>query len=439
MTTLADPTSGHPPRSLLANRSYLLVMSGLTAQAFGAGMAAFAVPLLAYAVTGSVWQAGVISAVGHAGALLATLPAGVVADRVDRRRLVVVAATVAALAWASGAVAVLAGTLGAWHLMALLLVSSVAGSFVDPAVAGAFRSVVPQDQLATAYAAAQGRDAAAGLAAGPIGGLLYGIAHAVPLVAGAVGHLMTALCTWLVREPLHADLAEARGTRPLAALREGLRYVWSVPLFRICLGLFAVINVAINALLVAITLDLTAAGTPAAQIGLLSGTAGASMLVGALLAPAVVARVRVGVVTPLSLAMVAVSAVVMAATQDFVVLVVALGLGVLGVPAANAGLAGYVAAITPPQMQGRLSSVLELSGVVALPSAPLVGAGLLASAGLPTTLVVLAGVLGVAVVGVWCARPVRRIGLPASWADDAIEVVRPPLGHGAGAPGPTEA
>ncbi|MEG3615820.1 MFS transporter [Isoptericola haloaureus] len=416
-----DPAAAQQPRSLLRNRSYLLMMSGLTAQAFGAGVAAFAVPLLAYAVTGSVWQAGVVSAVGHVGALLATLPAGVVADRVDRRRLVVVSASLAALAWAGAALAALAGVLGAVHLAGVLLVSSVAGAFVDPSVAGAFRSVVPAQQLSSAYAAVQGRDAAASLVAGPLGGVLYGIAHSAPLVAGAVGHLATAVCTWFVREPLNADTAEARRTRPAAALREGLRYVWSVPLFRICLGLFAVINVAINALLLAITLDLTAGGTPAAQIGLLSGTAGASMLVGAVIAPALVARVRVGVVTPVSLAMVAGSAVVMATTQEFVVLVAALGLGVLGVPAANAGLAGYAAAITPPQMQGRFSSVMELSGVVAMPLAPLVGGGLLAAAGLPTTLVVLAAVLGTAVVAVWCARPVRRIGLPATWADDAID------------------
>ncbi|GAA4735665.1 MFS transporter [Isoptericola chiayiensis] len=419
MTTTSPDTAA--PSSLLRNRSYMLVMSGLTAQAFGAGVAAFVVPLLAYAVTDSVWQAGLVTALGHVGALLATLPAGVVADRVDRRRIVVLTSATAALAWASAGAAALAGGLTAVHLTAVLLVSSVAGAFVDPSVAGAFRSVVPAAQLPTAYAAAQGRDAAASLVAGPLGGVLYGIAHAVPLIAGAVGHLATAVCTWLVREPLNADTAEARRTHPVAALREGLRYVWSVPLFRLCLGLFAVINVAINALLMAIVLDLTAGGTSAARIGLVSGTAGASMLLGAVLAPVLVRRFRVGVVTPVALAMVAAAAVVMAASQDFVVYLLALGLGVLGVPAANAGLAGYAAAITPPQMQGRFSSVMELSGVVAMPLAPLVGSGLLALAGLPTALVVLAAVLGAAVVGVWCARPVRRIGLPESWADDAID------------------
>ncbi len=51
---------------------------------------------------------------------------------------------------------------------------------MDPATSGAFRSVVPVPQLPTALAAAQGRDAVASRA-GPLGGALYAVAHAVPL------------------------------------------------------------------------------------------------------------------------------------------------------------------------------------------------------------------------------------------------------------------
>ncbi|GAA1973802.1 hypothetical protein GCM10009718_07170 [Isoptericola halotolerans] len=428
------PDAPAPAPGLLRNRSYLLVMSGLTTEALGAGIAVFAVPLIALSLTGSVWQAGVVTAVGHTGALLATLPAGVIADRVDRRRLIVLTASIAALAWTAAAVAAVTGQLSVWHLGGVLLASSVAGAFVEPAVAGAFRSVVPQEQLATAYAASQGRDAAAGLVAGPVGGVLYGIAHAVPLVAAAVGHLATAVCTWLVREPLNADTAAARAVRPVVALREGLRYVWSVPLFRLCLGLFAVINIAINGMFVAITLDLADGGTSPARIGLLSGVVGASMLIGAVLAPTIVKRVRVGRLTPVALGLVAVAAGVMAVDQSYWGYVVALGAGVLLVPAANAAMAGYSAAITPPRLQGRFSSVMDLCATVAMPLAPLVGSGLLTLIGIGPTLLALSGLLGVTVVAVWCARPLRRIGRPETWADDVVD----PGGQAADQP-PSEA
>ncbi|WP_454041202.1 MFS transporter [Cellulosimicrobium sp. Marseille-Q8652] len=423
---LPTPLSGGPdvpaapaPARLLRNRSYLLLMSGLTAESLGAGVALFAVPLVAYGLTGSVVQAGAVAAVGQVGALLATLPAGVVADRVDRRRLVVAAAGAGTLLWTTVAVAAGLGALTAWHLAAVLFGASVVGALVDPATSGAFRSVVPVPQLPTALAAAQGRDAAASLLAGPLGGVLYAVSHAVPLAAAAVGHLATAVCTWLVREPLNGDVAEARATRPVAALREGLRFVWSVPLFRALIGLFVVVNVAFGGLMVGINLELVRTGTTPVLIGVVDLAVGLGVLVGAVLAPRLVARFRAGVLVVVALGVLAAGAVAMAVLQSYGAYLVVLPPAVLLVPAVNAGLSGYAAAVTPAQMQGRLSSVLGLTGLAAGPLVPLVGSGLLARYGIGTALAVLAGLLVVTVVVLSTSRPLWRVGTPDTWADDA--------------------
>jgi hypothetical protein len=50
------------PRSLLRNAPYLLLMSGKTTQIMGEGIGMFAVPLVAFGLTGSVVTAGVMSA-----------------------------------------------------------------------------------------------------------------------------------------------------------------------------------------------------------------------------------------------------------------------------------------------------------------------------------------------------------------------------------------
>src|SRR6478609_6865762 len=408
------PTPG--PTPLLRNRSYMLLMSGLTAESLGAGIALFAVPLVAYGLTGSVVQAGVVAAVGQVGALLATLPAGVVADRVDRRRLVVAAGAVGGVLWAT-----------------------VVGALVDPATSGAFRSVVPVPQLPTALAAAQGRDAAASLLAGPVGGVLYAVAHAVPLAAAAVGHLATAVCTWLVREPLDGDVAEARATRPVAALREGLRFVWSVPLFRALLGLFVVINVAFGGLMVGINLELVRTGTAPFLIGLVDLAVGVGVLVGAVLAPRLVARFRAGALVVVALGVLAAGAVVMAALGSYTGYLVVLPFAVLLVPAVNAGLSGYAAAITPPQMQGRLSSVMGLTGLAAGPLVPLVGSGLLDRYGVGVALAVLAGLLVATVAVLSTVRSLWCVGTPDTWAQDAHDLagaaVAPAAGPGEGSDG----
>jgi hypothetical protein len=414
-----------PQAPLLRNRSYMLLMTGLTAESLGAGVALFAVPLVAYGLTGSVVQAGVVAAVGQVGALLATLPAGVVADRVDRRRLVVAAASAGTLLWTTVAVAAGLGSLTAWHLAAVLFGASVVGALVDPATSGAFRSVVPVPQLPTALAAAQGRDAAASLLAGPLGGVLYAVSHAVPLAAAAVGHAATAVCTWLVRDPLNGDVAEARATRPVAALREGLRFVWSIPLFRALLGLLVVINVAFGGMMIGINLELVRSGTAPLLIGLVDLAVGVGILAGALLAPRLVARVRAGVLVVVSLAVLAVGAVAMAVLQTYLAYVVLLPFALLLVPAANACLSGYAAAVTPPRLQGRLSSVLGLTGLAAGPLVPLVGSGLLERFGLGVALTALAGLLVATVAVLSTVRSLWQVGTPDTWADDARALAEP--------------
>src|ERR1700742_5232773 len=111
--------------SLWSNSAYLLLMSGKTTQIIGAGLASFAVPLIAFAITRSVVAAGLVATVGELGNLIATLPAGVIADRVDRRKLLIVCSVLGVLAWASLAVTSAMSMLTVWQLGAVVFVSSI--------------------------------------------------------------------------------------------------------------------------------------------------------------------------------------------------------------------------------------------------------------------------------------------------------------------------
>ncbi|MFE5342188.1 MFS transporter [Isoptericola sp. NPDC056578] len=422
-STASENATAGAPRTLAPlrrNRPYLLLMSGLTTQSLGGSITKFAVPLLALQLTGSPTAAGVVAAIGQTGALLAALPAGVVADRTDRRRLVVVAASVAALLWGTVVVAGVLGGLTAWHLVVVLFGAAVATAFLDPAISGAFRAVVPQPQLPTAYAAAQGRDAVAGMLGGPLGGALYGVAQVVPMLGAVVGDAATAVCAFFVKQPLGGDDAAARATRPLDALKQGLRFVWAVPLFRACLGLFVAVNVALGGMMIGISLELASTGVPPVLIGVFNMVAAGSMLLGSLLAPRLVARLRLGTVTVVSLGVLVAAFAGMALVQTYLAYVVLIGVGALLIPAVNAAMAGYTAAITPGEMQGRLASVLGLSGVAAMPFAPLVGGSLLGAGGIGVVLWTLVALLAATVVGLCLVRSLWRVGTPDTWADDAL-------------------
>jgi MFS family permease len=112
--------------------------------------------------------------VGTEGRRAGLAPGRVVADRVDRRRLLVVSATIGAALSASVAVPTALAPLSIWHLATVALCSSVVAAFFAPAESARLRQVVHADQLGSAMAAVQGRSAAATLVASALGGLLYG-------------------------------------------------------------------------------------------------------------------------------------------------------------------------------------------------------------------------------------------------------------------------
>jgi MFS family permease len=291
------------PTSLWRNRPYRLLLTGATAEDVGDAIGALAVPLLAYAVTGSVVQAGLIAFVGRLGSMVMALPAGVIVDRVDRRRLIIVGAAVAAAAWLSVVLAGLVDGLSVTgpHLAGVLFVSSAVGSLLDPAGTAALHAVVPKEQLGQAMAVAQGRDAAATLLSGPVGGLLYGISSVLPFLVSAAGRLVVVVTTSMVRRPLNGDLASARAEHPLTSLREGLRFVFGVPLFRSVLGLFILVNVVVNGMMIAINLHLVRDGTDPALVGLVYTAVGVGVLAGSVLAGRLIRKVRVGALTALAL------------------------------------------------------------------------------------------------------------------------------------------
>lgn len=407
-----------PP--LWRNRPYTLLQTGKTAHVVGVSIGAFAIPLLAFQVTGSVAQAGLIAGIGEAGALVATLPGGVVADRFDRRRIIMVASSLGGLLWLGLAAVWWTGHLAGWHLAAALFGSSVAAVFANPAETGAIRAVVPSEQLGTAMAVVQGRHAVASLVAGPLGGFLYGVGHAIPLLASAIGHLAMSVATGFVKEPLNGDLEAARATHPLVALREGVRFIWNIRFFRMAMGLFIAINIAFTGLITVVNLELVQTGTDPILIGLLDLVAGAVMVLGALLAPQVLNRLRLGTVVVAGLCLAAAGTIGMAVLHSYPGYLVMLAVSVALIPAINAGLGGYTLAITPPELQGRVSSVLGLTGFVAAPIAPVVGAALLAGTGVVTALWVFAAAVVTITVILAMLPDLRRIGLPQSWGADAV-------------------
>jgi len=269
-------------------------------------------------------------------------------------------------------------------------------------------------------AVVQGRHALAALVSGPLGGFLYGVGHGLPVLASALGHLAMAGAAALVRAPLNGDLDAARATRPLDALRQGLRFVWHVRFFRLSLGLFMLVNIALAGLITTVNLELVQRGTAPLLIGLLDLVAGVVMVAGALLAGPILQRVRLGVIVVAGLALASLGAVGMAVLHSYSGYLVMLAVAVALIPVLNAGLGGYTLAITPAELQGRASSVLGLAGFLAAPIAPVLGSALLAGSGVEAALWSFAGGIALVTVVLACLPVLRRVGTPDTWSADVV-------------------
>jgi hypothetical protein len=290
---------------------------------------------------------------------------------------------------------------------------------------GAIRAVVEPGQMSTAMAAMQGRSAVASLVSGPVGGVLYAAMHAVPFAAGAIGHAVVLLCTWFVREPLNGELDRARAVHPFTQLKEGIRFYASLPVLRNSLWLVMVINLTVTGAVTAINLQLVRTHTAPLLIGLIDAVVGAVMLLGSAVTPWLMRRFPAGWLSIAGLALAAATFVGMAVVHSYAGYVGFLALGVVLIPAVNSGLGGYIAAIVPDALQGRVSSVGSLGYLAVAPIAPVVGSLLLARLGIAPTLWIFAVALAAAVVGIAFVKELRRIGTPDTWGADAIEWPRP--------------
>ena len=178
----------------LGERDYLSFFTGNIAFFMGMQMQFLLRGYLAYEITNSAAALGVISAAVSVPMLVSAPFGGVVADRVNKRTLLIVTQSVAAVASVIVAVLIIAGEIRFWHLIAVSLLTSVVFSFNMPARQALVPQLVPKQLLMNAISLQMGSmnltrilaPALAGVLIGPIGvGYVYLITFGLFVLATA--------------------------------------------------------------------------------------------------------------------------------------------------------------------------------------------------------------------------------------------------------------
>jgi len=206
-------------------------------------MAAVAIGWQVYTTTHSARALGYVGLAQFLPAMLLALPSGAVADRFDRRRVVVTCHALVALGWAALYALTRHGITSVAPIYAVLVLLGVARAFSGPASQALVPNLVPEALLGSAVSLGSTVWQGATIIGPSLGGLLYGFggAGSVYLLATVGSSLAAALVSSVTPLP---------STRPAVArasswdeLLAGVRYVWNerLVLGLISLDLFAVL------------------------------------------------------------------------------------------------------------------------------------------------------------------------------------------------------
>ncbi len=356
---------------LRANRNFRMLWIGQVLSDLGSQIGTLAYPLLVLALTHSVVIAGAVGTVASAAAFAVRLPAGALADRLDRRRTMMACDAVRALALAVLAALVALGAL-AWPIVRVVAVVDRAGdTLFTPASTAALPLIVDNEQLEAAWAATEARQYAANLAGPALGGFLFGLGRTVPFVADAVSYGISFLTTSRIdgRFGPSGD-AERRGL--WAEAMDGVRMLWRDRLLRAVLIQAPLLNFAFTGAIFTVTLGLRRHGSSAVVVGGAQAAIMLGGLLGAFAAPAIQRRVTVMqsillLSVPGSVLM-GVAAIVMPSPAVAIPLAIPLLLS----PATNAVLFSALLRQTPESMRGRVNNALLQVAIGLATLAPLV-------------------------------------------------------------------
>lgn len=392
---------------LRSNRDFrLLWLSGLFA-VLGSQMSALALPLLILKATGSAVQAGAVGTVSVCALLVTMLPGGVMADRVERRRLM-------RLCDAGSLAAVTALTVAVWYghapmVLVLLVATSgaVLSSVYAPAAFGLMRAVVPPDQMGTATARLQARTATVKMAGPLVGGALFGIHEALPFAAQFLGLLLSTLCIALVRTRSEAR-TRAGSVFSRRELTAGLTFLWQLPYLRTVLLVFGLgMNFAFGALTFTALAVFSDNGTSGLGSGFVITCVSAGSLAGALLAPRIAPDRHARALIVATCWSCVLTAGALAWLSSALLAGVLCALCMCLSTIASIGFLSTLLIVTPEDRIGRVQSAAGFLSSIVQPFGPLAGGALLTLLGTRSAFGIIGGVLAVSAAVVTLAPSVR--------------------------------
>jgi len=395
---------------LRRNRDFILFQTGQLLSAVGTAMASIAYPLLTLALTHSPAKAGLVSFAQFLPVVLFNLAAGVLADRRDRKRLMIAADAARVFAVGSLVVAIATDQLTFAHIFLVAFVEGTGGVLFGSGRSGVFKAVVPPAQLPAAASLEEGRMSVVRLAGPSVGGALFGIGRVVPFVADLVSYAFSILALLLMRTPFQQKRERAE-THPVADALEGLRFVWHNAFLRLTTLMLMLGNISAAGVQLAIVVLAKQHGLSSATVGALVALVGGATLVGAT-ASTLVRRVLSPRLILLSEFWAVLALVSFLIWPSVYVLVGAFTFQAFFFANTDAAVRAYWYSVTPDRLIGRVPSAMGNLMVLALPLGPLLAGFLIEHWSARAAIAIFVSLVLVAAVAGTLSRSTREVPEP---------------------------
>ncbi|ROQ68164.1 transmembrane secretion effector [Streptomyces sp. 840.1] len=412
----AGQQAPEPPRGLWHHRDFRRLWAGQTVSLLGSRVTELALPVAAIVLLDAgPAQLGLLNSAQYLPVLCVTLFAGVLADRVRRRPLLIAAnlgrasilTAVPLLAWLGG--------LGVWALCAVAFATGVLTALFDVAYQAYVPSLVAKEQLVEGNSKLQASRSVAETAGQGLGGTLIQVLTApVAILVDCLGYLFAAAMLLRIRTP-ETRPARPDGARPSIRkeIAAGLRMTLHSRLLRVIMLHASLYNLLWDVVLVVFPLyGIRELHLGPAGLGVIIAVGSLGAFAGALSAGRLGARLGVGRTMVFGMVVASASTLLLplapASGSGHLLLGVGYVLNGFGIAIFNIHSITLRQATVPAELIGRVSATFRFLTWAVIPLGGLLG-GLLASAvGPRAALAVTAGGLTAGALAFLCSRTAVR-------------------------------
>jgi MFS family permease len=222
-----------------------------TTSALGSGLATIAAPLYVASRTGNPLIVSSVTGISWLPWLLFALPGGVLVDRVDRRRLMIMIDWARVTAMIVLALFILSGYGSIALLYAVLFVINAGEVVFRSASQAMIPAVVPRARLERANGwLVGGSTLTEGVLAGPLAGFLFAVAASIPFFVNAGTYVASAVLIGLVAGTYRSSPPAAGGAGVgsfRAEIAEGFRWLMHQRMLRTMAILIGLLNLTLTA------------------------------------------------------------------------------------------------------------------------------------------------------------------------------------------------